>query len=172
MFGMSAAHHRLECSLDRNAVIISAVVWLTPLVFVLTLLLIPPQRFKLIVWAIWVVSVLPAVLVALLQPRGYLLDETGLTIKRWIGAIHVERSEISKIDDFRSSDAGSVIRTFGSGGAHGYFGYFRSSVMGTLMYQATRRDTLLILTRKSDVPVVLSPDDPAMFRQRWSESFP
>ena len=167
---MTATPHIFECSLDREATILSIVCWLTPIASLFILLLVSPQRFTVLLWVVFLISALPAILLIFLRPRSYVVDDTSLTIERWIGDMYINQSDVVDIGYFNLSEMGSITRTFGSGGGHGYFGYFKSSVKGKLMYQATRRNTLLILTRESDIPVVLSPDEPDLFLGMWKKS--
>lgn len=95
-------------------------------------------------------------------PRAYRIADGTLFVERLIGDIAVPMTAIAEVRRLEMADFGRMIRTFGSGGAHGYFGRFRSDKLGKLNFQATRREGLVLVARNDSAPaLVLSPDDPA-----------
>ena len=62
------------------------------------------------------------------------------------------------------------IRVFGVGGLFGYFGLFRNSRYGTMIWYATRRDQFVVIERSNGRTIVLTPDDPNSFVSEWNET--
>ena len=62
------------------------------------------------------------------------------------------------------------IRVFGVGGLFGYFGLFRNSRYGTMIWYATRRDQFVVIERSNGKTIVLTPDDPNLFVSEWNET--
>jgi len=90
-------------------------------------------------------------------PMKYLVSPDGVTVWRW-GPIFVIPSEtISGAEEVRLS---GVVRTCGVGGFLGAWGWFRARDIGSFRAYVSRSDRMVMIRRKDDVPVVLTPDDP------------
>lgn len=155
---------RFACSIDGLAVGVTVFFWavnLTAAAIVLGAL-----GWHLPVLAAPVVLVMIAVPIwtMLVAPRAYLVGPAGLVVLRRVGRREVPLSAIAGARRVARSDFGRLWRTFGSGGAHGYFGRFRSNTLGPLVLEATRRDGWVLVERRDGQPhLVLSPDDPDGF---------
>lgn len=112
-------------------------------------------------WLLVAIMLATPVFVMAQAPRGYDVRDGALHVQRLAGDIVVPAGAIASATPVTLQDLGRLLRTFGSGGAHGYFGRFRSSTLGPLNLQAVRRDRLVLVTRNDGAPaLVLSPDDP------------
>lgn len=112
-------------------------------------------------WPLAAVLGLTPLLTLLLAPRGYRVTDAALQVERLVGPVSVPRAAITGARRITKADCGWLIRTFGSGGAHGIYGRFRSSELGPLDFKATRRDRWVLVTRgDGGRALVISPDDP------------
>lgn len=112
-------------------------------------------------WLLVAIMLATPLFVMAQAPRGYGVRDGALHVERLMGDVVVPVDAIASATPVRMEELGRLLRTFGSGGAHGYFGRFRSSTLGPLNFQATRRDRLVLVTRNDGAPaLVLSPDDP------------
>ena len=107
------------------------------------------------------IGVIAAALIALTyaySPRGYLISDQSIAVKRLIGEPHISLIGIREArrataDDFRGS-----IRLFGDGGVFGYYGLFRTTKLGKCWWYLTRRTNTVIVI-KDQKHALFSPDD-------------
>jgi len=112
-------------------------------------------------WPLAAVMAAGPVAALLLAPRGYRVTDSALQVERLAGPVTVPLSAIAAAKRIGKADCGVLIRTMGSGGAHGIYGRFRSSTLGPLDFKATRRDGWVLVSRSDGHrAMVLSPDDP------------
>lgn len=112
-----------------------------------------------LVLPVLVVLVAAAAAVPALAPTGYAIDGDALVIERRWRPPRVPLAAIAGVRGVEAAELGGLVRTFGSGGAHGWFGRFRSMRLGRIEFQATRRDRMLLLERRDAPPLLLTPDD-------------
>ncbi len=145
-----------SASLDRLATAFTALFWLALLAGAATLgaFVHPLAGLAELAIAVWVM---------LLGPRGYAVTDELVVVRRSLSGVSVPLHDVRRVARVSPADVGRQLRVFGSGGAHGYFGKFRSDRLGPLEYQATRRDTLVLLEVDGRAPLVVSPDDPDRF---------
>jgi hypothetical protein len=53
-----------------------------------------------------------------------------------------------------------VIRTGGIGGLFGYYGWFRSSNLGSIFYYATQSKNRILIELNDGEKIMITPDDP------------
>lgn len=95
------------------------------------------------------------------SPKAYELNSDELVIVRPFGNKRYAMSEIRLISAVDKSKLKGAMRIFGVGGLFGYFGLFRNSTYGTMIWHATRRDHFVVIERLNGKSIVLTPDDPA-----------
>jgi hypothetical protein len=116
------------------------------------------------------------------SPRGYIVAERCVLVRRLIGSVRISLDGIREVraavpDDFRR-----CIRLFGSGGLFGYYGLFRTSKLGVSRWYVTNRRNAVVLVT-SGKTAVFSPDDVNAFLAairtsaqvpdaQWSEPIP
>ena len=109
------------------------------------------------------------VIVASFQPLNYRVSKDNLEINKLVGVVRVPMNTITSIQAKKSSDFNGLVRLFASGGVHGYLGLF-GGAEGRYLFYSTRRDTFVMIKRRSARPVILSPDDPTGFERSVAES--
>lgn len=117
-----------------------------------------PARMTGLIGGILIISVVPAV--AAFAPRRYVVCAGDLVIVRLISRISIARANIVEARRIDLKDLGFTIRTAGSGGLFGVFGYFWSRNIGNFHAYATRQNNYVLVRLGSGMPIVLSPDDP------------
>lgn len=158
------AERRFACTLDGLAIAMTLVSWVTSLGAAAIILVVVGLTLPLLAAPFLLIFVGVPVWTMLVAPRGYLVGPTGLTVLRLVGGRVVPFAAIAGARRVARSDLGWLWRTFGSGGAHGYFGRYRSRRLGPLVLEATRRDRWVLVRRRDGQPnLVLSPDDPDGF---------
>ncbi len=95
----------------------------------------------------------------LYSPRSYELDETNFIIKRPIGNIVLNRSEIKSVMKTEKSKLSWAVRTFGVGGLFGYFGKFWNGEFGHMTWYATRMDHAILITTNEGKKIVVTPNE-------------
>lgn len=154
------AEQRFNASPDRVVRIVSPVFWAGMLLGAAVVLTVPDVPLPVRVIFPCLMLVVPLATRAW-APRGYRIADGRFFVERGIGAIALPLSAIIEARRVQQQDFGWLVRLFGSGGVHGYYGRYRASTLGALDFQATRRDTLVLLRRGDGRrPLVLSPDDP------------
>lgn len=154
------AGQRFPASLDGLIKGVTAAFWGGMLVGAAIVLLVPGVPWPLRVVLVPLMLASP-ILTWALAPRGYHIDGGAFVIERPFGNIAVPLASITGAQRVTKADLGWLIRTFGSGGAHGIYGRFRSSTLGPLDFKATRRDRMVLIRRgERERPLVITPDDP------------
>jgi hypothetical protein len=108
-----------------------------------------------------VAGCLSALMIALcyaFSPRGYIVSERSILVRRLIGNIIVPCSDIFEARAAAPGDLKGCIRLFGSGGLFGYYGLFRTSKLGKCTWYVTNRKKAAVLITRSKT-AVFSPDD-------------
>lgn len=154
-----ARYEALVIGITAFSVLIMGGVALPVLVFV-------PQRFS----SLTVLFLLAVVLVTYgLSPRGFSLSPDGLRIHRPFGA-HV--LPFARIRSARRAQPGELggLRTFGSGGMFGFFGWFWSRKMGHYRAYVTHRQDMVLV--EAERTYLLSPERPDDFLRSLSNWLP
>jgi hypothetical protein len=96
------------------------------------------------------------------SPRGYLVSERLLIVKRPIGTVNIPLDGIREVRLATPADMRGCIRLFGSGGLFGYYGLFWTAKLGKSTWYVTNRKKSVILANATRT-VVVSPNDPEAF---------
>lgn len=104
------------------------------------------------------------------SPKGYVIEDGQFTVLRPFKAKHFPLSDIVSVTAVEKKNLKGSIRTFGVGGLFGYFGLFRNSTYGHMLWYATRRDRFVVIERKNGKTIVITPDDPAAFVSAYESS--
>lgn len=92
------------------------------------------------------------------SPRGYIISDGRLLVRRLIGNVSIPLSGLRDVRPAVPEDLRRCIRIFGSGGFFGYYGLYRTSKLGRCTWYVTSRDNAVIL-ETGEKTYVLSPDD-------------
>jgi Bacterial PH domain len=116
-------------------------------------------------WVLISVNIMVLSLLAfcyLFRPLGYIVDQTGITVKRPIHDFKLNREEIKDAIIPTKESMKWTIRTFGNGGVFGYYGSFWNRGYRTMTWYATRTSHYLMIITIDGKKIVLTPDDPGM----------
>ena len=94
------------------------------------------------------------------SPKAYAVDDRQLIIYRPFHRKFYSTTDMKSVSVVDKKDLSRSIRVFGVGGLFGYFGLFRNSLYGTMIWYATRRDQFVVIERSNGRTIVLTPDDP------------
>lgn len=103
------------------------------------------------------------------SPKAYALDDRQLIIYRPFQNKLYATEGILTVSLVDKKDLKKSIRVFGVGGLFGYFGLFRNSRYGTMIWYATRRDQFVVIERANGRTIVLTPDDPNAFVSEFNQ---
>jgi hypothetical protein len=103
------------------------------------------------------------------SPKGYALEDGQLVIFRPLQNKLYATTDILHVSIVDRKELKNSLRVFGVGGLFGYFGLFRNSRYGTMIWYATRRDQFVVIERSNSKAIVLTPDDPNSFVSEWNE---
>jgi hypothetical protein len=152
-------------SLDRTALVVTITVIALTSTSIVALVVAARNRgpfTRVILLSSAAIVFLALVGTFLLRPRSYTVSDNGVSVERTMSPVRLSAGNLVRVEQIPPKSLGSTVRTFGSGGLFGYFGYFDSSGRGKLKMYATRRDTLVGLY-SSDGLIVISPNDPVAF---------
>lgn len=96
----------------------------------------------------------------LYRPIDYRTTDSQLIVSRLIKKVVLDKSEVLNVELLTNEDLKWTIRTFGVGGLFGYFGKFRNSKIGNMIWYATRRNNAILISLKDGQKIVITPDDP------------
>ncbi len=107
-------------------------------------------------------------------PRGYVLTDQGLVVRRFGRDIEVGWGEMTMIEPRDVAWWKSLgVRVWGDGGLFGYAGLFWTRGLGTVKVSATRLDRLVVVHQRRGRPLIISPDEREAFieaaQQRLSD---
>ena len=131
-----------------------------------------PNNIGTIFISLAVFEIISLALVAIFAPGHYLLNSSGIKIKRVVGCIDIPVDSITSVEMMDESMSKGSIRLMASGGFFGFFGRFRSPALGAYSVYATRGENLVLIRRKDAIPIVLSPDDPEGFIEAVNSLLP
>jgi cytochrome c biogenesis factor len=104
------------------------------------------------------------------SPKGYSLQDGQLVIYRPFRNKFYGTESIQTVSIVAKEELKWSMRVFGVGGLFGYFGLFRNSRYGTMIWYASRRDQFVVIERSNGKTIVLTPDDPNSFVSEWNET--
>lgn len=104
------------------------------------------------------------------SPKGYAFEDRKLVIYRPFQNKFFATEDILNVSLVDRKELKNSLRVFGVGGLFGYFGLFRNSRYGTMIWYATRRDQFVVIERSNGKTIVLSPNDPNSFVSEWNET--
>lgn len=94
------------------------------------------------------------------RPSQYQVDNDKIAIRRPIGNVEIAIQDIVRVDRIHHD----LLKNSNRGGAFGYFGNFDTD-LGRIRFYATRRDRLVMLTKKDKIKIILTPDHEEEFIQ-------
>jgi len=97
------------------------------------------------------------------RPVNYRITEDELIVYRLLRSVHIPLKNIVSAERIDTNKISWTIRTFGVGGLFGYYGRFRNTVMGPMIWYATRKDRPVMIKTTRDEKIILTPDDPGQF---------
>lgn len=118
--------------------------------------------------AVWLRAVVAVVAVGFLvgswgyAPSGYTVDGQALTVKRPLGDVVIQRAEITTARMFEEADSEGMSRTGGNGGLFGYYGKYKSDMLGEHRWYVTDAAKRVVVETREGA-VVVSPADPEKF---------
>ncbi len=99
----------------------------------------------------------------LLHIKGYTLKENSLVIHRPIGDVIIGYKDIENVQHVEEKDMRWTVRTFGNGGLFGFYGKFWNNKFGHMSWYATQRKNFILIKKRDNKKVVITPDDIALF---------
>ena len=103
------------------------------------------------------------------SPKGYAFEDRKLVIYRPFQNKFYSTEDILNVSFVDRKELKNSLRVFGVGGLFGYFGLFRNSRYGTMIWYATRRDQFVVIERSNGKTIVLTPDDPNSFVSEFEQ---
>jgi hypothetical protein len=92
-----------------------------------------------------------------LNPSGYVVTLKTIEIIRPFKSIKIRKEEIESISEIDTNQIGLGLRTFGSGGLFGYFGWYSSKKIGRHLSYTTNSNHLVLIKLKSGLKILISP---------------
>ncbi len=89
-------------------------------------------------------------------PRRIDLHKNMIYIRRLFGDVKIPYKQVRKIKTVTDDDLGKVVRVMGVAGMFGYFGEFRSDVLGNFNMYTRSRKSLILLEMHKGKPLVIS----------------
>ena len=120
----------------------------------------PYSLYFLYVIAPMILCVFPAVYVA--SPRALALTDTTLTVKKWMGPVELRLTDITGA---RVEELSGVIRVMGVGGFYGAWGEMKCKELDSFEGYLTRSKRYVVLERKGQKPLVVTPNNANDFVQ-------
>lgn len=92
------------------------------------------------------------------SPRGYVVSDRCITVKRLVGNVQVPLDAIREARAAGADDLRGCIRLWGSGGMFGYYGLFRTSKLGKCTWYVTDRSKAVVVVTEAKT-ALFSPGD-------------
>jgi hypothetical protein len=92
------------------------------------------------------------------SPRGYIISEGSVLVRRLMGSVRIPLDGIRDVRAAGPEDLRGCIRVFGNGGLFGYYGLYRTSRLGICNWYVTNRSNAVVLITGTKT-AVFSPDD-------------
>ena len=96
------------------------------------------------------------------SPRGYILEEGTLIIRRLIGNVRFPLAELREARPAARDDLRGCVRLWGNGGLFGYYGLYVTRKLGKCTWYVTNRKRILVLSTGAKT-ILISPDDSDSF---------
>jgi hypothetical protein len=97
-----------------------------------------------------------------LAPRALVLRGASLVVERALRPVEIPLGAIRAVGRVTREQVGGMVRTWGSGGAFGYYGRFHSRGLGAVRLAATRRDGYVVIDTEA-ARWLVTPDEPDRF---------
>jgi hypothetical protein len=104
-------------------------------------------------WPLIVVFMLIMLYTYLKRPIKYEVDHNYVLIHRQLGNVVINIQDIDRVDRIHHD----LLINSTKGGAFGYSGKFETD-LGKITFYATRRNKLIMLTKKDKTKIILTPD--------------
>jgi hypothetical protein len=101
----------------------------------------------------------------LLKPSNYEIDSQNIIIHRLIGDVKINLQQIARVDRIHHD----LLKETGKGGLFGYFGKVYT-FLGKTNFYATRRNNLVLITKKDNTKIILTPDEQDGFIEQIENS--
>lgn len=150
-----------KCPWSKTILVISIITFIALFAISAYLFASDPNNYMQVCVAILIVVVL--LVTFALTPLRVIVEEKGVTVRLMCGRKFVPRDQIVKVVPFKN-DAGTI-RLFGSGGLFGFTGIFRNAELGVFSCLATDLKKSYVIYRKDKRPVVISVDDPEIWKE-------
>lgn len=98
-----------------------------------------------------------------LSPRGFILAEDHLIIRRIIRSVRIPYSSIAEVRYDPTLWSWVRIRLCGSGGMFGFWGLFQLRKLGRAWLYVTNRRNLVLIRTKEGKVYLISPENPTAF---------
>lgn len=117
------------------------------------------QQQPAVSWGVSVLVVAVFLFTYYFRTTGYTVTNDSLVIHRPASNVTITRNDIVEVSIVEPAKTKGIIRTFGVGGAFGYYGKFRGYYLGAMTWYATRRSDLVLIQTFTGKKIVVTPDD-------------
>lgn len=155
-----------SASLDLTAKIITIAVSVVLITIAVSVWVAPEPDGKGSGVQVYTTMIMIAILVVAFSfaPTRFTIGEKGITIRRFWTDAFLPFEKISSVRKLEKIPSKGLIRTMGSGGFFGYYGYFSNSEFGSMKWYCTHRKDVVFLEVGSE-KVLISPDNVESFLQ-------
>jgi len=113
---------------------------------------------------ITLISIILTPLIAVIYaPTVYRVTPNAVLLDRFMGPVKIKRSEIDSVEEVDTQYLSHSLRTWGSGGMFGYYGYFWSKKNGSFFAMSKSRKNLVLIKTKAGKKFIVSPMKPDAF---------
>ena len=156
---------KYTASLDLTAKIITCCVAAVLIVIAVGVWVAPDNGEEIRV-RIWVTTMMLVILAVgfSFAPTQFSITGKGIEIRRFWTNVLIPFERIQSVRKLEKIPSKGLIRTMGSGGFFGYYGYFRNNEFGSMTWYVTHRSQVLLLEVGSE-KILISPDDMDDFEQ-------
>lgn len=148
-----------KASLDKTALLITSLVTLMFGALIVFNFSLPLAIFLILIYLICMV----------LKPLSYEITQDELIIRRLIKSVRINRADIKSLELIEKATLSGTIRTFGVGGLFGWYGKFANSQLGAMNWYVTRRDKPVLIIKKDNKKILISPDQAEAFVTEFKE---
>lgn len=121
--------------------------------------------------AVRIVAILTVLVSFAYSVRSYSFAEGSVVVNRLIGNVRVPLEGIREARPATADDFSGCIRLWGSGGMFGYYGWFRTSRLGTCKWYVTDRSKAVVVRTETQT-ILFSPDEGDRFLERIRAAAP
>lgn len=146
-------------SLDLMAKIITICIAVVLIAIIVTVWVAPEDGEGIRV-QIWTTCMMTAILTVgfSFAPTRFSLDDKGIRIRRFWTNVFIPFDMIKSARKVEKIPGKGLIRTMGSGGFFGYYGYFSNTEFGDMKWYVTHRSNVILMEVGSE-KILISPDD-------------